>query len=100
MFIGIIPLDGTLPATALTRNTSGVPTAPAAAPTYRVYGPAGLLSGQTGSTSQLDSQTGLYRASLSLTGANGYESGQTYCVLFQATVSGNAWAELATFQVG
>lgn len=44
--------------------------------------------------------TGLYEASLTCSAANGYESGQTYTVLFSAAVSGAGWGELVTFVVG
>lgn len=43
--------------------------------------------------------TGLHGFTLAVGEADGYERGQTYSVLVEATVSGNAWAETFTFTV-
>ena len=54
MFIGFVQLGSSIPVRALIRNSSGVPTEPGATPTYRVYGPEGLMASGTGSLAKLD----------------------------------------------
>ena len=98
-FLGFFDLDGTLTGLFQSRNASRVPTAADSLPTYRVYGPAGLLS--SGTTSAFDSGnvTGLYQASVSLAASSGYERGQVYTIRFQATVSSVVYAGCGTFVV-
>lgn len=55
MFQGFVQLEDTFEVVVLVTNASGVPVNGDALPTYRVYGPDGLLTGQTGSTSKKDS---------------------------------------------
>lgn len=170
MFQGYCELDDVLPVRFLAKNTTGIPTDAAALLSYRVYGPDGLVPGQTGTAAYLDNGTltnasngnpvvvsspahglatgtritvsgvlgnlaangtfsitvidvdtfsldssvgsgaytsggvwhvaGLYTVPLTVTQANGYESGSLYTVFAFGTVSGNAWAELASFIVG
>lgn len=54
MFVGFVSLDDTLVFNVLTTNSSDVPTAAAALPTYRIYGPAGLQANGTGSLTNRD----------------------------------------------
>lgn len=56
MFLGFVPL-GTTPALPALVAPSGTPVNTDALPTFRVYGPAGLMSGGTGTLSKLDSGT-------------------------------------------
>lgn len=55
MFQGYCEINDTLPLRFQSKNTSLVPTDTASLPTYRVYGPSGLVPGQTGSAAFLDS---------------------------------------------
>lgn len=55
MFQGLVPLGGTATVSLLVTNSSKTPINADALPTYRVYGPDGLLDGQTGSVSFRDS---------------------------------------------
>lgn len=57
MFLGLIELDDTLDVSLLAENTSGQPVNADALPTYRVYGPAGLMTGGTGSVALKDTGT-------------------------------------------
>jgi hypothetical protein len=56
-YLGLVALESAIPIPALTKNTSGVPTNPTSAPTYRIYGPSGLMQNGTGSLSQKDTGT-------------------------------------------
>lgn len=57
MFQGFVGLGETFPVVDLAKNGSGVPINLDANPTYRVYGPEGLLTSQTGSMAKKDSGT-------------------------------------------
>lgn len=170
MFQGYATLTETTVLDVLARNTSGTPVNLDALPVFRVYGPEGLLSTQTGTCSfkdtgsvtdatnaspivvtsaghglstgtrvtitgvggntaangtfkitrvnddtfSLDGSTGngaytsggtwnvsgLYKLSLTVSAANGYEAGVTYSVLVSGAISATDWAELVTFIVG
>lgn len=43
--------------------------------------------------------TGMYSAQLTVSGANGYEAGATYEVLFEGLISAVSWAKMASFGV-
>lgn len=55
MFQGLPQLGDAMPVVFLVRNSAGTPINLDALPTYRVYGPDGLVSGQVGSGSFRDS---------------------------------------------
>lgn len=99
-FVGFFDFDGTAYLRVVTRNGSLVPSAPGAAPTYKVYinnGTDEILAGSF--TGPDDSETGFYQLSLTLSGANGFAAGQTVFVLVEWTVSGTAYAEVQVFRV-
>jgi hypothetical protein len=50
MFHGFVSLGETLPCPALVKNSAGVPVNADTPPAYRVYGPDGLIDGQTGTS--------------------------------------------------
>lgn len=50
-FLGFITLGDTLKGTAITRSSTLVPTNGDSLPTYRIYGPDGLMTSGTGTTS-------------------------------------------------
>lgn len=54
-FLGFTSLGSAIRGVHVTRNTSGVPVDSAPAPTFRVYGPAGLMAAGTGSLASKDS---------------------------------------------
>lgn len=54
-FSGLVVLEGTLRDYLLTRDANKLPVAPDAAPTWRVYGPSGLLSLAQGTCSNVHS---------------------------------------------
>lgn len=56
-YLGLVQLGSTLHGTLVTRDGSNVPTDASPAPTYRVYGPAGLMANGTGSLTLKDSGT-------------------------------------------
>src|SRR4051812_34371748 len=55
MFAGFVELEDSLRLDFLSKNSSGVPTDADALPTYRVYGPDGLVPNQTGTAGYRDS---------------------------------------------
>lgn len=169
MFIGFAQLNATVTPIPVIRNTAGSPVEPSATPTYRVYGPSGLMTGGTGSLAKLDTGTltgatnaspivitstahglntgvkititgvtgntaandtytvtvvnansfsldgstgngtyvsggtwnvtGLYSATITASGVNGYEIGETYAILVSAQISGVGWGETFEFTV-
>jgi len=64
-FLGFVSLSSQLKAAVLVKNSSDSPVNADATPTYRVYGPSGLMTGGAGSLSQKDtgSVTGATNAS-------------------------------------
>jgi len=102
MFAGFVQLGSTITGAVLTRNASTqVPTDAASPPTFRIYGPSGLMANGTGTASLLDSSNtdGLYSWSYTPAGANGFAAGVTYTILFQYTVSAVVQAQIVTFTV-
>jgi hypothetical protein len=98
MYLGFVALEADIIVPALTKDTLGQPATPAALPTYRVYGPTGLMNNGTGSLALTDAAvTGLYSVNLPVNASNGYSTGQTYVVLILCQVAGNAWGEIHTF---
>src|SRR5512135_1078249 len=57
MFNGFWPLESTTIGTVIIRDSSGHPTDPDAPPSYRVYSPAGIMSGISGYLSTTDTGT-------------------------------------------
>ena len=93
-------LEGTLVFPFITVNTSDVPTAADATPTYKVYA-ADLQTTLVSSTnaSALSGETGGYYVSQSITAAGGFESGKTYAVLVTYAISSAARRQTFTFTV-
>lgn len=82
------------------RNGSWVPTAPDAAPTYSVYVNGDTTAILTGNmTGPIDSKTGYYQVSLTLSGGNGFAAGQTARVLVEYEISSTGYAEEFLFTV-
>lgn len=54
MFLGFVDLGDTMKLVDLIKNSSGVPSNTDSLPTYRIYGPSGLLSIMTGSLAKKD----------------------------------------------
>ena len=53
-YLGIVPLGLLLNSSMITKNTAGTPKFADAAPTFRIYGAAGLMGNATGSLAKLD----------------------------------------------
>ena len=98
-FIGFVSLDSTLKFPVQTANTSEVPTAPAATPTFRVYGQTGLMTNGTGTATvkETGNVTGATNASpIVITATNhGLSSGMRVTI---ASVGGNTAAN-GTFAI-
>lgn len=98
-FVGFVTLGTTgWKIRVLCTNTDGTPTAPSAAPAFRVRGPGGQVA--SGNTTQVGVITGLYEASLDVTVPNGYAAGTSYDIDFTYTVSAVARGQLKHFMVG
>jgi hypothetical protein len=99
MFLGFVEIESAIPITALAKN-GNAPVNLDAPPTFRIYGPAGLMTGGTGVLPVLDGTvTGLYGAQFTPSAANGFASGQTYTVLIRGTISSSPWGDVSTFVV-
>lgn len=55
-FAGFVELEGTLVGTILSRSITGLPANADALPTYRIYGPSGLVANGSGTSSLLDTK--------------------------------------------
>lgn len=96
-----VTLGGTLYFMHRSKDSNRTPTAPAAAPTYSIYrgDSDSTMTGGTGTMTAVAGSTGLYRAGHSITGGNGYASGNSYTVVVADTVGGVARSEEFTFFV-
>lgn len=70
---------------------TGILTDAATEPTYRLYENETATAILTGTMSKLDdaNTTGFYTELIACTAANGFESGKSYTIYIEATVSGN-----------
>lgn len=99
-FTGFADLNDTLADWLQVTDANGQPIAPDAAPTYKVYGPAGNeLIPAAGVCSQVGSVTGLYIASIPLADSSGFEISERYFIRYSWTVSAAARADGHTFGV-
>ena len=100
MFVGQIDLESTLTFLILTTNTSSVPTASDATPTYEVYSSsfaAPILTG--GTTVAVSGKTGAYYPNLSVTAASGFAAGQIYHLVASWSISAAARQQVYEFLV-
>src|SRR6516165_9341912 len=56
-FLGFVPLGLSITGSVCTKDTNGQPANPVAPPTYRIYGPTGVMLNGTGSMFAEDSGT-------------------------------------------
>ena len=100
-FLGFFALGGTLSGLFQATGSNGLPAAADALPTFRIYGPGGLMSNGTGTCSAFDASnvTGLYKFTVPLNGGDGYARGGTYTVRVLATVSAAAQVGMFSFVV-
>ena len=100
MYFGLTELAGNQPIWVITSTDGVTPVAPTAAPTYRVYQEGSSTVLVTGTmTGPVDTQTGLYRASIAVTAANGFARGLSYIVQMAYAVAGVNYAQSGTFTV-
>ena len=88
MFAGFVGLSETLGGAFIVKNSQESPVNADASPTFKVYGPGGLMQGGTGIASKLDADAGLYQFAIAADPSNGYEVGTSYRVFINATVNG------------
>ena len=90
MFVGFVVLGAALVGSFLVKNSQETPVNADSAPTFKVYGPAGLMQYGTGIATKLDTDSGLYQYSITADPSNGYEVGVCYKVYISATVNSTA----------
>ena len=103
MYIGAYKINDVVTFYAQTqRMDTGVATDADSVPTFRVYQNTSDTAVQTGSMALLDATNtnGLYRAQVTLSVANGFAQGASYCIRIAATVNSVAGAVLRQFQIG
>ena len=100
MFAGFVALGDTLAGAFLVKHSQESPVNADSLPTFRVYGPGGLMQHGTGIARVLDSGlTGSYQYAITADPGNGYEVGTCYHVFINATVLGTAVAYEQSFIV-
>lgn len=98
--IGFVALEGTIPLQVRCANSSGVPTAPDAAPTYKIVNSAGTaIASGTLSSSDSASLTGLRTSTVTAAAANGFASNNFYYIHYDYLISSQARSATATVQV-
>lgn len=103
MHLGSWAIDDVLTFTAQTFSpTTNEPADADGAPTYRVYEDETTAPILTGTMAALDAANtdGFYSEQITLSAANGLESGKSYTIRIFATVGGVDGALIHTFQVG
>ena len=102
MNLGSWAIDGVLTWTVQTHNGTGAQADADSVPTYRVYEDETTTPLLTGSMALLDSSNtdGFYSEAITLSAANGFETGKSYTIRTTATVNGVTGATLRFFQVG
>lgn len=88
MFAGFVNLNDTLNGLFLVKNSSESPVNADSPPTFKVYGPSGLMQNGTGIATKLGSDSGVYQYGFLIDPSNGYEVGTSYKVFITATVVG------------
>lgn len=99
-FLGFVNLEDTLRLALQCRNSSGVSTAPDAAPSWAAYSTSdtSVLTGSLGAA-DADSKTGFRTGNLVATAANGFAAGGRYTIRFSYAISASARAAVGWFQV-
>lgn len=98
--IGHVALEGTIALFCPCANSSGVPTAPDAAPTWRILNAAGTsIANGTLSSTDSASLTGVRSGTTTAAAASGFASGSYYPIIFNYAVSSQARQITATIQV-
>jgi hypothetical protein len=98
-YVGPVTLEGTLVFPVISRNTSDVPTAADAAPTYSIYNASMSAVLTTGTTSALSGVTGGYTLSKAITAALGFAAGNEYVILVEYALSSSARTDTYRFSV-
>ncbi|MBX6312830.1 MAG: hypothetical protein IRY99_07940 [Isosphaeraceae bacterium] len=88
MFAGYGKLDEVFKGAFIVTDAAEVPVNPDTDPTFRVYGPDGLMLNGTGVASKLDTPAGLYEYAVNALASDGYELGKSYRVVITAIIGG------------
>ena len=98
--IGAVNLEDTIPLVCPCANSSGVPTAPDAAPTWKILNSAGTsIANGTLSSTDSASLTGVRTGTTTAAAASGFASGGVYAIVFSYAVSAQARSATAYVSV-
>ena len=98
--IGQFALEATIPLLCPCANSSGVPTAPDAAPTWKIVGSAGTaLANGTLSSTDSAGLTGVRTGTTTAAAASGLASGNVYYIVYSYAIAAQARSVTATFFV-
>lgn len=98
--IGQYALEGTIPLLCPCANSSGVPTAPDAAPTWKVLNSTGTsIANGTLSSSDSASLTGVRTGTTTAAAASGFASGSNYYIVYSYAISSQARSITGVIQV-
>lgn len=98
--IGHVALEGTISLFCPCANSSGVPTAPDSAPTWKILNSAGTsIANGTLSSSDSAGLTGVRTGTTAAAAASGFASGNYYAIFYNYAVSSQARQITATIQV-
>lgn len=101
MFVGFNKLDATFVGALLIKNVNETPVNVdnGTSIAWASYGAAGLMLNGQGVGSKLSTQPGLYQYAVPATAENGYEVGQSYRLVFTASVNGTTVGQEQNFIV-
>lgn len=100
-YLGSWKIDDAMTFTAQTSSNTGAATDADAVPAYRVYEDETGTAILTGNMAKLDdtNTTGFYSEQITLSAANGFESGKSYSIYISAAVSSVTGATNHNFQI-
>lgn len=100
MYIGEHKLDCVLKFNFQALDGAGVATDATGTPSFEIYkANAPMSPAVTGTLTKIDSKTGFYGGSITLSNANGFVVGYTYTIRISATVDGVATLTIQTFNL-
>lgn len=98
--IGAFELEATIPLLCPCANSSGVPTAPDAAPTWKILNSAGTeIANGTLSTTDSAGLTGVRTGTTTAAAASGFAPGNVYSIIYSYAINSQARSAVAFLSV-